>query len=300
MGRRKSACAFGLVALLTVASPRLAHAQSPAQITQAKQWFAEGVSLESREKWTEALVFFRRASLVKMTPQLAYHLGVCEGRSGAFVEALSSLARASELARSANVPTVDSAAKEEAEFVRSRTPTLELSVRAGDTLTRLAIDGEQVAVDAASAPLPMNAGNHEVVAEFPTGTVKKSIALHVKEAARMLLEAPPGLSAVPLVLIGTGGAAVVGGVIFYALARSRITFLDAQCTANRTCDSSKLDLHDAVDSGKTYSALSATLLTLGVVGMATGGGLMILGHKSAGPNAQLSPTAGGAVITGRF
>ena len=300
MGRRKGACAFGLVALLTVASPQLVHAQSPSQITQAKQWFAEGVSLENREKWTEALVLFRRASTVKMTPQLAFHLGLCEGRSGAFVEALSSLARASELARSANVPTVDTAAKEEADFVRSRMPTLELSVRAGDTLTRLAIDGEQVAVAAASAPLPMNAGDHEVVAEFPTGTVKKSITLHVKEAARMPLEAPAGLSAVPLVLIGAGGAAVVGGVIFYALARSRITFLDARCTANRTCDSSKPDLHDAVDSGKTYSALSATLLTVGVVAMATGGGLMIVGHKSSGPNAQISPTAGGAAITGRF
>ena len=300
MGRRKGARALVLVAVLTVASPRLVSAQSPAQIAQAKLWFAEGVSLEDREKWSEALIFFRRASAVKMTPQLAFHLGLCEGRSGAFVEALASLERASELARAANVPTVDSAAKDEAAFVRSRMPTLEISVRPGDKLTRLSIDGQHVAVAAVSAPRPMNPGDHEVVAEFPSGTVKRAITVHLKEAARMPLDAPPGPSVVPLVLISAGGAGVVGGIIFYGLARSRIGFLDARCTSGRVCDSSRSELLNAVDSGKAYSTLSATLLTLGVVAAVTGGGLLIFGQKTAGPNAQLSPTASGAAITGRF
>lgn len=309
MGRRTRACAFGFFALLSLASPRIASAQSepklaPSQIALAKQWFAEGASLEDREKWGEALVLFRRASQVKMTPQVAYHIGLCEGRTGAFVEALASLAHASELARAANLPVVESAAKAEAALVESHMPTLEISVKAGDKLRALTIDGQPVALASVSAPLPMNVGSHEIVAEFPSGTVKKTVALNLKEAARLPLDAPTSASMAPVILIGAGGLAVVGGIVFYALAQSRISYLDAQCTGQRTCDSSRSDLHDAVSSGKTYSALSATFITLGVVSLAAGGGLMLFGKKSEGPSARVLPmgsaNGGGAALTGRF
>ncbi|MEO6419531.1 MAG: hypothetical protein ABIP39_09010, partial [Polyangiaceae bacterium] len=271
--------AFGLFAFLALASPGQVHAQSPAQITLAKQWFAEASSLEDREQWGEALILFRRASLVKMTPQVAFHIGLCEGRSGAFVEALVSLAHASELARAANLPVVDSAAKAESALIESRMPTLEISVKTGDKLRALTIDGHSVPFGSASAPLPLNAGSHEVVAEFPTGTVKKSVTLRLKEAAHLPLEAPGAASNAPKIMLAVGGAAVVGGFVFYALSRGKVSYLDTNCTGQRTCDSTRADLHDAVDSGKTYSALSATFFTVGVITLAAGGGLLLFGGK---------------------
>ncbi len=309
MGRRKRAWVFGFFALLSLASPTVATAQSdsklaPSQIALAKQWFAEGASLEDREKWGEALILFRRASLVKMTPQVAYHIGLCEGRTGAFVEALASLAHAAELAKAANLPVVESAAKAEAALVESHMPTLEISVKAGDKLRTLSIDGQQVAFASVSAPLPMNVGSHEIIAEFPSGTVKKTITLNLKEAGRLPLEAPTSASMTPLILIGAGGVALVGGIVFYALAQGRISYLDGQCTGERTCDSTRSDLHDAVSSGKIYSALSATFITVGVVTMAAGGGLMLFGKKSDASSARVVPMGsiggGGAALVGRF
>lgn len=339
MRTRRRAYAIGVLALFTLAQPGLAHAQTPSEIALAKQWFAEGSSLEDQGSWGEALAHFRRASQVKMTAQVAFHIGLCEGRSGALVEALVSLARAAELAHAANLTTVENAAKAEAAEVKTRVPTLEISAKPSDKLARISIDGQQVALAMIDAPFPINPGDHEIVAEFASGTVRKAIKLKLKEVARLPLEAPPesapdpvpvgaapptvttvtsappspppankttarSSSTVPWILILGGGAAAVGGVVFFVLTQNEIAFLDGQCGPGRTCSSSRADLHDGVSRGKTYSALSTALFAVGVVAIASGGGLLLFGHKNEGANARLlpmgSPTSGGAALSGRF
>lgn len=197
---RSGALLFG--SLLGLSLPLLApaaHAQSASEIAAAKQWFKEGLALEDKGQFGEALERFRRALSVKKTPQIQFHVGLCELKTGALVEAIVSLERAAELAKSENNKQVEGAANGELASLRPRVPMLEITVKGGAKPTAVSLDGVPLALAALDAAIPVNPGRHELTAEFPTGTAKRSVNLAERERAKLELEPPSADVEVPAV-----------------------------------------------------------------------------------------------------
>ena len=79
----------------------------------------------------------------------------------------------------------------------------------------------------------------------------------------------PERSIAPYVLMGLGGAMIVGGVVTGAMASSKHSELEEKCGDDGMCDRS---LKDLADEGKTL-ALTADVLLFGGIAAAVGGGV---------------------------
>jgi hypothetical protein len=315
-----------------------AYAQTASEIAAAKQWFADGLALENQAKWAEALDRFRRAQGVKHTPQIDFHVGLCEARSGDLVNAIVDLDRAVTSAREKGATDVQQAATTELADARSRAPTLEIDAPAAK-VQRVLVDGAAVATSTLGAPVPMNPGDHAVVVEFAEGRVEKHATLAEREAKKLAFD-PPMAGATPLAsptptdtappdatptspppetptsapssgsskvlpwaLVGVGGALVVGGVVFFAMRQSEISTIDQSCPTRVHCDPS---LQGDASSGQTYSTLSFVLGGAGLVAAGVGAGMLLFGDSgsTSTASARVVPTAapggGGAMVVGRF
>ena len=105
------------------------------------------------------------------------------------------------------------------------------------------------------------------------------------------------------VLLGTGGAALVGGTIMWILRGSSISKLEAACGADgHACPATSTE---DIAAGRTYTALGIGLFGLGALGVASGAGVLLLGGKAdAAPRARITPTSTGSAhgfaVSGRF
>lgn len=188
------------VALGLVAAP--AHAQTPSEVATAKRWFAEGLASEEKGDFAAALGLFRRASQVKRTPQIVYHVGLCEGRTGALVEALVDLDTAAALARSAGAEKVVVAAEAELATVRARVPSLEVRVGGGERPERLMVDDHSIALSMLGTAMPLDPGAHTVSVAFASGvTVTKPATLVERDAVSLDLTPPASAPSPPVVAV---------------------------------------------------------------------------------------------------
>jgi hypothetical protein len=168
-----------------------ARAQTSSEIALAKQWFSDGLAREEKGEFPAALDLFRRAAQIKKTPQILYHVGFCESRTGALVEALVDLDGAQAQARRAGVQDVVRAATAELELVKRRLPTLDVRVQGGAVPSRLLVDGTPVALTMLGAEMPLDPGDHTVTVELASGAlVTRKATLAEGDRKRLDLEAP--------------------------------------------------------------------------------------------------------------
>jgi hypothetical protein len=237
---------------------------------------------------------------VKRTPQIVYHVGFCESRTGALVEALVDLDAATAIARAAHADDVVSAAQSELADVKKRVPTLEARLK-GDpsTATRFVVDGSAIALSVLGTAMPLDPGEHTVTIELASGArvtgkatlaereakVVELVALEAPSPAAAPVPAPapaPPPTSVPVtsspsappmtehrastiewVAIGVGAALTVGGASFFAAARVKEGSLNTACPSHTGCDPS---LQGSYDTATTFNSVG---LGLGAVGLAT-------------------------------
>lgn len=179
-------------AVMPAAGP--AHAQTGAQIASAKKWFSDGLALEEKGQFAEALELFKKAAEVKRTPQILFHVALCQAKTGALVEARSGFELAIESSKQEKNAQVESAARAEIDALEKRIPRLVLALGAGSTPERVTIDDREQPLGALDAPVPLNPGAHRVKAVFAAGTVERSVEL--AEGSKVTLElVPPGAEA---------------------------------------------------------------------------------------------------------
>src|SRR5215213_7178870 len=65
-----------------------AFAQDAAELKKARLQFQQATELERAGNWTAALQAFREVGQVRMTPQVRFHIAVCEENLGRLVAAL--------------------------------------------------------------------------------------------------------------------------------------------------------------------------------------------------------------------
>jgi hypothetical protein len=300
-------------------------AQTSEELAAARLFFNEGKDLEKYREWAAALEKFKKVAFVKMTPQVRFHLALCEENLGKLVSAMQGFALAAEEAKKAGSIAVEVAAKApaRAEALRKRIATLKIDVAGRVVESSIVLDGAKVAAASFGAEIPVDPGAHvvEVVAPSGKSTFRKELMLaeqaweqvHVEvddSSARPLPPLPPPAPALPpsrLPAYIVGGAALfvlAGSAVFYGLEVNAINTV----RGNAHCDEHDHNCDGAYEStgnrGKTYSVISNVSLGVGLAGVATAGVLwFVRAPKKQEPQRAaltVSPLDRGVAIRGVF
>src|SRR5262245_59971432 len=152
-----------------------ARAQQPAaaELAAARQLFNEGKEHEKRKRWADALATFKKVAAVKMTPQVRFHIALCEENLGKLVAAINGFELAAEEAAQAGAMASDVAenAPARADALRKRVPVLRLDVRGELGTSRVLLDGAPVAAALVGTNIPVDPGAHTIDLETDGKTV---------------------------------------------------------------------------------------------------------------------------------
>jgi hypothetical protein len=256
---------LALVPALQAAVAQAAPEPTPSELSVARRLFDEGRAAEDAARWHEAAEKFRKATTIKDTPGMRFHLARCEEEQGAFVEALVEYDRARELLDSGlRAADVEKLLADARERVRAKVALLTVRLPSGVENVSVELDGKALSGSVLGAPMPINPGVHRVSAvavgrqpfakELALGTgevrqlpIELPVATTVPEAAPAAAapalataprrELPANDTAVPMrtiVLVGEASlfAAALGTGIVFSVARGSAT--DRYEDANRT------------------------------------------------------------------
>ena len=320
------------LAFCILASPGSAAADpSSAELASARSLFNEARAAEDRGDWNEALIKLDAVAKVKLTPQVRFHLGLCQEHLSLLLESLNNLERAASEGAEQNLSTVAEEAKEHAAAVRARLPKLFIALPSG-TDAHVEVDGQVVASVLLTRPVAFDPGPHKIVATAPGLTFSREIAIAEREEKRIDVVfgpvAPvPGASA-PLVApgapeastgagsdsgasnsghrgstlgwvaVGVGGAALVGATASLLVRQSAIDDIEQACPTHENCPRR---LESSQSTARTFGALGAVLAVVGGASVATGVVLLLQPRSEpASAKVAVAPwmTASGAGATG--
>jgi hypothetical protein len=156
----------------------------PLDLAAARALFADAERDEQAGRWAGALEKVRRASSVKMTPGLRFHIALCQERLGHLVAALDDYAAAEAAARAeGNREVLDLVTEPEASL-KVRTPTITVHLPAqlagGQGAAEVVLDGATIASSAVGRAVRVDPGSHMVQARAP-GQIPYAMSLSVVE-----------------------------------------------------------------------------------------------------------------------
>lgn len=307
---------------------------TPEERAAARQMFTEGKELEKQKSWADALEKFRKVGDIKMTPQVRFHIALCEENLGHLVAAINGFELAAEEARSAGPSAAEVAdnAPTRAEVLRKRVATLRLQITGKQINSKLVLDGAPLGKAMQDVPIPLDPGSHVLEVQDAAGksTFRKELTVTEAGSETVPIEfadveplppptvsatetpppPPPPRSRTPAYAVGGAGVALlVTSGIFYGLRAGTISEIKGSCKDPVTltgCDPSKAGL---ADTGATYGTVSAVTLGVGLAALGTAGVLFfVLGPRKqpaaqqASPPVSLSvaPTGSGLLLKGTF
>ncbi len=319
-----------LLFALLATSPSVVRAQtaSTEALESARQAFKAGVQLEKDEQYEEALAKFEETAAVKTTPQVRFHIGLCNeklGRFGAAIEAYEAAAK--QAATDGNAPEVAKAAPELAQKLRENRPRVTVSFGNAAFPDSLKIDGKEVSASEAKE-YPLDPGPHVIIAASGDRTAREEIKVSAGEKATVRMElkseaknaalftdpaetsadtpAPrPPVNEAPKTSATRKVGWVVGGLglaslgvagAFFVLRNNAVHELEDACAPNRTCPTSSQATYDRA---KTYNIVSIAALGAGAAALVVGTTLIISGKPSEPtppPVARVVPWAPGAMV----
>jgi hypothetical protein len=311
--RRAAVMAICLFGLLTIAGS--ARGESDADLLKkARGQFQQATEMEQAGNYSAALQAFREVGQFKMTPQIRFHIALCEEKLGKLVAALGGY----ELAL-ADAEAVGPAFKQEVETtvtaLRARIPKIVIQRGAGAQAAEIDLDGVTLGNSSLGVESPIDPGPHTVsatargykdfettftVAEQETKEVKvvlEALPVEEREAqergqAHAPAPAEPAKKAawLPWVVGGTGVAVVVMAGGFYLLRESKLNAVETACGGGDSCDLSGIN-GENYRAAKTYTtAFQVSAVTGGVL---IGAGVVIyLVQNMKGAPAKKKPTAG--------
>lgn len=143
-------------------------------LAKAKVLFQEGLSLEGSNDFVHALEKFQQVETIKRTPQVSFHIALCQEKLGRYSEALGKyrLAQhdASEL-QSKNAkpdPKLDEVMQKAGDAITSiekRQPSITLKKPAD--VTKVTLDGVVIAGEMLKKPIKLDPGSHLIEAVAP-------------------------------------------------------------------------------------------------------------------------------------
>ncbi|HEX2875555.1 MAG TPA: hypothetical protein VHP33_30090 [Polyangiaceae bacterium] len=179
------------------APPLVAAEPTPSELSVARRLFDEGRTAEDAARWSEAADKFRRATAIKDTPGLRFHLARCQEEQGAFVEALVEYDRARELIDSGvRAADVEKLLAEARERVRAKLAQLTLRLPSDVQNVSVELDGKALSASVLGVPMPINPGKHQVSA-VAVGRARfaTELTLGMGEVRQLPIELPVASSA---------------------------------------------------------------------------------------------------------
>ena len=300
---------------LASATPAAAFAQPTVmQKLESDKLFREGKRLYGDGKYKEACAALAKSDELDPAIGTVGLLAACHEKQGDLVAAWKGYL---ETKRRAEAKRDDRAAfaAEQAEAIKARLAKLTITSRGKESGLEVTRDGESVPESVLGVPVPVNPGDHAVMARIP-GAAEWKMQVTLKEGEARTVEIPAygeagGSSAFPprwlaYVVGGVGvagiGAGVVGGVV--AMSANEDSMNKKVCAPTaRICPER--------DTAFTAATLSTVGFIAGGVGVAAGVVLFFLssdGSGGAGSGAlgpvRVAPVLGrsgaGALISGTF
>lgn len=309
------ACLLGL-ALSLAALPAAAETAGPpteAELAAARVLFVEARELEKQGRWEEALARLESVAKVRMTPQVRFHIALCQKQIGKLVAARNGFEQARREARKGDAEQVLRESEEHIADLESRIPTLHIHLVDPPAAVTVLIDGDAIEPGLLAVPIPLDPGEHRVRAEADgrrafehTLSLEQGEKKEISVSLPVLAPEPPAPKAAPVappkprpraprtdeepptagwVLIGTGGALLVGAVVSAVVRSSAIDEIDESCPSHTNCDPS---LEETRDRAQTYGTLGVVLGGLGAVTAGTGAVLVWSSGDGEGDGAQVA------------
>ena len=203
------------------------------------------------------LAILRQAAAIRETGELLLHVGECQARTGALLEALKTWTNAQQAATTEKDKATLAALGPRIDELRTRIPSIALRIPKGATNVQVKVDDTPEPSD---KPILVNPGDHTVMATadgrapFSTKVTlgeKDTKVVEIDLGGPVMgdsgLDAPKTTSAnagpaIPLGRWIGGGAAVVllvGGILSFAAAGGAATDGATACATAVTCDSSQ-------------------------------------------------------------
>jgi hypothetical protein len=339
------AVALSIVPATIVLPTRVAHAQgtkapSKKDLEAARKNFMDGIDLENGGQWKEAKEKFDEVAKVRMTPEVRFHIALCEEHTGLLIEALRDFETAESDAKEEGKAAVMKEAPEHANAIKPRIPKLKVKAPSDVDGITLTLDGN--AIDPKNEDeTPVNPGTHKIEAsaegrqsfsadvQLAEGESKTIVVKLPKtggsEEEKPVEEPKPKepetpqpteshrkVSPLTWVAFGVGAVGLAGATIFFLKRNSIKSDLDGKCNSDLHCPASS---QDDIDSGKSATTMTNVFGAIGIVGIGAGVYLLLTAPKeeetAAPPKEESSakvhivpgaPGAniGGLAITGSF
>jgi hypothetical protein len=312
----------------TVTSPALA-APDQEELSKARARFQQATELEQAGNWAAALQQFREVGQVRMTPQVRYHIALCEEKLGKLVAALGGFELALSEAESLG-PDFRKEVEEKTNALRERIPKLVIERGEGAEAATIELDGIALGASSIGIEVPLDPGPHQVSAravgydvyaetvEVPEKEIKRVTVTLNKTAvesaqgegnagATAPAAPPPHPSRVVPYAIGIGGGVLlVSSGVFYLMRQSQINTLDSLCPDRSSCPvtlsaDERRTVADSKSKLNTYNALSIITAVGGVAAIGVAVGLIVLEPKPPKPATAglwINPAAPGADVGG--
>jgi len=287
MRLRGTALAFG-IALIVCAAP-VAEAQSKQDLARAREQFREALALEEAEDYGRALETFKDVAAVKSTPQVRYHIGLCEEKTGHWVRALGSYRLALDHAREKKARDVVKVAEAAIEELEARIPQLTIARGEGARVAEITLDGAPLGPAEVDVARAMNPGPHVIEAkssghrdyrkEFElTESDERTVTVRLTKMKTVTGPGPEpepepesgGSALVPagFVVGGLGVVSLMLSGVFLGMRGGAISDLEESCGEDgQFCPP---DAQDTIDSGQTYATMSSVTFVAGLGLVGTG------------------------------
>lgn len=313
--RRLRPVALGL-ALLLASAPSGAQ-PTEAELAAARQIFNDGKDLEKANDWAGALAKFKKVAEVKTTPQVRYHMALCEENLGHAVAALNGYEAAVGLAKQPGTNGADvlENAPPRIEALRKKIAKLHLVVNGKVISSRVLLDKQPIASALFNTDIPIDPGQHKVevetdgqvvqrrsvsLAEQETGTVEFTIddkepAVEPTTSPTAPPPPPPGPSRTPVwVAGGVGVAGLVATGVFAVLRQVAITRLQDDCPTQTNCTPADKPIQNDASNYSYAADISIAVAGAGVITAVVLYVVTTPSKKNAPPPVSAAP--GGLVV----
>jgi len=275
-----------------------ARAQDTVELKQARAQFQQATELEQAGNWTAALQAFREVGQVRMTPQVRFHIAVCEEKLGRLVAALGGYELALAEADKVN-PDFKGEVDENIGKLRARIPKLVIQRGDGAASAAIELDGVALGQSSVGVEVPLDPGPHAVTAKAPNRKAfETNVVLAEQETTNLevvLEELPPDMRTpagaaipdkppsklVPFVIGGVGVASLVGSGVLFGLRQGTLSDLEAACGPDgKKCPRAQQSNYDDL---KFYHYGAQVTLGVGVAALGTAGVLLFFQRNKKEP-----------------
>jgi hypothetical protein len=200
-----------LFGLLLAPTPSRAAEPTKTELAAARDLFARAERDEDVGRWGDALDKLRRASSVKMTPGIRFHIALCEEKLGQLVAALGDYNAAETAARSEGNKEVLDVVADPLASLRARIPYVTIVPPADTKNVEVTLDGGPLVAGLLGVPVPVEVGAHTIAARAP-GHLPFSSSVTVAEKGKPTVEVrfpAAAATAVPHANAAPGGPVIV-------------------------------------------------------------------------------------------